>query len=87
MGPDSFLSDVHSLVDKFRADGACGAREVGIWTLRTGMSLSSLPSTSGQASGCPAPFTQSSEEGPRALHRGAPPSCHSLLCHFQWSCP
>lgn len=58
MGPDSFLTDVHSLINNFREDGACGARGVGFGALRTGKSFSSLPSTVGQASGCPAPYTE-----------------------------
>lgn len=56
MSPDSFLTDVHTFINKFREDRACGAREVGFGALRTGMSFFSLPSTWGQASGCPAPL-------------------------------
>lgn len=80
MGPDSFLTDIHSLVNAFREDRACGAREVGIrgtanWHVPFFSSLNLGP-----AIGCPAPSTQSSGEGPRPVRRGAPRQAAILSC-------
>lgn len=88
MGPDSFLSDVHSLIDKFGEDRARGAREVGIWgseNWHAPFLLFPQPRARPLAIQPPLHRAQGKARGP--VHRGAPPSCHSLLCHFQWSCP